>query len=95
MYICRSFSWTSFIIFVHEHFHTQVGSPAAPIQWFKDTKELSAGDDKYQMSHNNGVAKLQMVATELSDDDTYRVVAKNKVGEISSDAKLTVYSKYL
>ena len=46
-----------------------MGSPAAPIQWFKDTKELSAGDDKYQMSHDNGVAKLQMVATELSDDD--------------------------
>ena len=69
----------------------QTGEPQASIQWLKDGQELYPGD-KYDMQLSNGVAKLNIRATELLDDGEYRVVAKNKVGEFSSDAQLTVYS---
>ena len=73
-------------------YYCQAGEPQAVIQWFKDEKELYPGD-KYDMCLSDGVAKLNIRASELPDDGSYRIVAKNKVGEISSEAHLTVYSK--
>ena len=70
-----------------------LGQPEATVQWFKGGKELYPGDKKYDAASSSGVTSLHIYVDDVSDDDVYKVVAKNKLGEISSEAQLTVYSK--
>ena len=71
-----------------------LGVPEATVHWYKDERELYPGDSKYDITTQDGVTSLRIRVDDVIEDDAmYRVVAKNKVGEISSEAKLTVYSK--
>lgn len=67
----------------------KVGEPAAPIRWFKATKELYPGD-KYAMSYEEEVAKLHVINTQDNDSGPYSLTAQNKVGQVTAEARLTV-----
>ena len=55
-------------------------------------QELSAGA-KYHMSYQNEVAKLEILDSSEADAGDYEILAKNKVGQIESQARLTVHSE--
>ena len=47
------------------------------------------------MTYTDGVATLEISPSEPSDANEYRVEAKNKMGEVSSKATLTVNGNYV
>jgi len=66
------------------------GEPAASLRWFKDDKELHAGQ-KYQFSYVDDVASLRIPTSEARDSGKYRCEGKNKLGSVETDCKLTVH----
>ncbi len=71
------------------------GEPKAKVTWFKGDKELK-DDKRITMTYNvkDGTASLEIKPSEPADSNGYRIVAKNKMGEVHSDATLTVHGKY-
>ena len=69
------------------------GEPRAKLTWYKDDKELKP-NGKYDMSYEGDEAKLEITKTEAADSNGYKVKAVNKVGEITSEAQLTVHGKF-
>ena len=67
-----------------------LGEPAADIHWFKAGTEI-LDNDKHRITVDGEVATLQVIECEPSDATDYRVEASNKLGEVRSDAILTVH----
>ena len=72
----------------------KLGEPKADIAWSKHGDALTAGD-KYKMSFDDDVAKLEIVDCDVSDSGEYKIVATNKVAEVSSTANLLIHSKLM
>lgn len=68
------------------------GQPKSAITWYKDSRELYQGK-KYNMTFLNGVARLEILQSDLSDTSIYRVEANNKLGRVASEARLLVQGK--
>jgi len=66
-----------------------LGQPKSAVTWYKDSRELYQGK-KYNMTLLNGVAKLDIIQSDLNDTSIYRVEASNKLGRVASEAKLLV-----
>ena len=69
------------------------GKPEADIHYFKDNKEITAGD-KYNMSNEDEVVTLEILESDLDDAAVYKVTASNKLGKVETEANLTVHSNY-
>ena len=70
-----------------------LGNPKASVEWFKNDKPISSGR-KYDVSCEDGVAKLVVKESEFCDAGAYRVVASNKLGSAQSQCSVTVYCKF-
>lgn len=70
------------------------GTPRADVTWYKGDKSVRLGS-KMDTSYEGEVAKLEVRKTEVGDAGIYRIEAKNKVGKVSCEAKLTVHGKRL
>ena len=68
------------------------GEPRADVLWYRGTKVLTPGD-KYIMTYEDDVASLQILNSEPADATAYRVEARNKVGEVKSEATLKVHGE--
>ena len=68
-----------------------LGDPVANIKWFRDNKEITK-NKKYEMSQIGEVVALAINEAEPSDSATYRCEAKNKLGQVKTQCKLTVQS---
>ncbi|XP_023933258.1 titin isoform X1 [Lingula anatina] len=69
-----------------------LGEPEAEITWFKDNKEIKSGK-KYEISYAEEVAALVILETDLKDSGQYRCEVANKIGKVTTQAKLTVQAK--
>ena len=69
------------------------GEPRAEITWFTGNKAISPSD-KYNLSYEGETAKLEILNTESADAARYRIEARNKVGEVKSEATLTIHREY-
>ena len=65
------------------------GDPKAKIHWYKEAKEIYPSK-KYDMSFEDGTAKLVISPSELNDSATYRLEAENKLARVDTQGKLTV-----
>lgn len=70
----------------------KVGEPKATLSWSKDGKAISSGN-KYKTAFVDEEATLEILNTEPADSATYKLEAKNKVGQFSTQAKLTVHGE--
>ena len=59
---------------------------------FKDNKELQRGD-RYQLQSIDKTVSMKIPSTEETDAAMYRCEATNKLGQVYSEAALTVHSK--
>ena len=66
-----------------------LGSPASEILWYKGNKEV--GGVRYRSEYTDGYAYLHIKNTQLSDTDKHKVVVRNALGEVQSEAPLTVH----
>lgn len=71
-------------------FECQVtGTPEIDIYWFKEGSEIS-GEGRYRTAFNNGVATLEVCATEAKDGGLYYCEARNEAGSESCSMELKV-----
>ncbi len=69
------------------------GEPRAELTWFKGALELTP-NDKYVSKYEGDDATLEVKDTVPGDATEYRVEAKNKLGEVTSQGTLIVHSQY-
>lgn len=62
------------------------------VRWFKDDKKLPS-TPKCRLTNTNGVVTLELRSAKESDTATYKCVAKNEFGEVTSSAQLQVYAQ--
>lgn len=62
------------------------------VRWFKDDKKLPS-TPKCRLTNTNGVVTLELRSAKETDTATYKCVAKNEFGEVSSSAQLQVYAQ--
>ena len=73
----------------------QPGEPRAEVTWYMGSTVLPSSGDKYRQLYEGDAATLEVLNTEPQDAARYRIEACNKVGEVKSEATLTVHSEYL
>ncbi|KAJ8950645.1 hypothetical protein NQ318_010845 [Aromia moschata] len=69
------------------------GDPKPEISFYKDGKQISEKSERYQIIKENsekGFYELVIPVVKKSDAGVYKCVAKNRLGESSSEAKVTV-----
>lgn len=66
--------------------------PEPRVTWYKSGQKIKPGDDdgKYTFESDKGLYQLTISNVTIDDDAEYTVVARNKYGEDSCKAKLTV-----
>lgn len=66
--------------------------PEPRVTWYKSGQKIKPGDDdrKYIFESDKGLYQLTINSVTMDDDAEYTVVARNKYGEDSCKAKLTV-----
>ena len=69
------------------------GEPTAALHWYKETKELKKSN-KCDMTYAEEVATLVLKETENKDSGMYRCEAVNKLGHVSTQCRVNVYSEY-
>ncbi|XP_013791227.1 obscurin-like, partial [Limulus polyphemus] len=70
------------------------GVPQPEVKWFKDGRELNPDKDNVKMSQlSDGVMSLIISSCHPEDSGKYSCIAKNPLGESSSDGSLTVKGK--
>lgn len=69
------------------------GVPKPEAQWFINDKPIKADGTRVKIIDENGVYKLDIKEVKLEDEGTFKVVIKNKLGEKSATAKLSVTRK--
>lgn len=72
---------------------TAQGIPKPEAEWFHNGKPLKA-DDHVKLTEEGDKYKLSIAETKLSDEGTFKVVIKNKLGEVSKQADLSVMRKF-
>lgn len=65
------------------------GNPLPVVQWFKNDLCIDAVPN-YEITYNNGDAKLLIKNTALDDTATYTCIAVNPLGTLSTSAALKV-----
>lgn len=65
------------------------GNPSPNFHWYKDDVEIKNGL-KYEISSEKEVSKIMIKSTTIEDAGSYKVIAKNDLGEMSSSAKVIV-----
>ena len=70
------------------------GEPAPTIQWLFLGKEISPDDDIYEISFDGEKATLVLPEVLPEDEGEYECIARNRAGEVSCRARLSVESKY-
>lgn len=73
---------------------TVTGIPQPDVEWFLNEKLIEAGL-RFHIDHKKGysndfIHSLSLDTTDVADSGTIKAVAKNRVGEASTDATLTV-----
>ena len=58
------------------------------IKWYKGSKELE--QDKFPITHTDGVITIEIINAQPGDSGKYKCVASNKLGEDSSDCAVIV-----
>lgn len=71
--------------------HIDLGEPPAKIRYFRDDKEIFNGS-KYVTVVRGDEVRLVVRDTEPSDAAKYRLEASNKLGSVSTEAKLNINS---
>lgn len=69
------------------------GIPKLDAQWTLNDKPLKA-DDHYSITEDGLRYKLSIADVKLDDAGTFKLVVKNKLGELSKQCKLSVMRKY-
>ena len=66
------------------------GNPLPEIKWFKNGKQITGGRIKIQLLPD-GTAQLEIESATLGKDSAiYKLVAKNAIGEVATETKVTV-----
>ena len=71
------------------------GEPAPTIQWLFLGKEISPDDDIYEIAFDGEKATLVLPEVLPEDEGEYECIARNRDGEVSCRARLSVESKYI
>lgn len=69
------------------------GIPKLEAQWTLNDKPLKA-DDHFDITEDGLKYKLSIADVKLTDAGQFKVVVKNKLGELSKECKLNVMRKY-
>ncbi|KAI5708872.1 hypothetical protein M8J76_005116 [Diaphorina citri] len=65
------------------------GVPTPTVQWYRDGVAIES-DDKYRIKRDDEMVCLYVRRCSLDDEAEYKVVAKNREGEVSCEARLKV-----
>lgn len=65
--------------------------PALMVRWLKNGNPIEPKPDKYKFFNNEGLLSLEILSVEKRDAAEYTCLIKNKNGETSTVASLTVY----
>lgn len=69
------------------------GQPKPEVTWYKDNTLVEEAEE-FQITHEGDVSTLTIPDVYPEDAGTYKVVAKNEVGSVTSTAVLFVESMY-
>ncbi|VDM08832.1 unnamed protein product, partial [Wuchereria bancrofti] len=64
--------------------------PQPMIQWLKNDKEICMEASKYEMKYDGSIVKLNIKNVVDADSGVYSVIAKNALGSIRSEAKVSI-----
>lgn len=67
-----------------------LGIPTPTVQWFIDEDAIPSDDDYYEISYEDGVAKLTMSSIDVNDEGEYMVVATNDFGTASTTCEVVL-----
>lgn len=70
------------------------GIPKLDAQWTLNDKPLKA-DEHFDITEDGLKYKLSIADVKLTDAGQFKVVVKNKLGELSKECKLNVMRKYI
>lgn len=68
------------------------GEPKASIQWQKDGKDVKPSKQS-SMTYEDDTAELTLQETDIKDAGTYLCIAKNKIGQVSTQCTVIVQCK--
>ncbi|XP_031789478.1 titin homolog isoform X2 [Nasonia vitripennis] len=72
---------------------TTIGHPEPQVYWTKNGDRVRTGG-RERIKYDNGMATLEIIATQLEDAGYYACLAKNSYGQSSTEATVRVYSVY-
>lgn len=76
------------------HFEAKVkAKPPPEITWFVNERELNMRNDQFTSTYDNQCLELTINNVQLKDEGVYKVSVKNPLGEMDTDARLTVLKK--
>jgi hypothetical protein len=68
-----------------------VTGPGLAVRWMKNGKPIEPKPDKYNFFNNEGLLSLEILHVSKRDAADYTCLVKNKNGETSTIAHITVY----
>ena len=76
------------------HFEAKLkAKPPPEIKWYLNERNLNHKDDNFVSTFDNQSLELTINNVQLKDEGIYKVTVKNPLGELDTDAKLTVLKK--
>lgn len=71
-----------------------VTGPSISVRWLKNGNPIELNPNKYKFFNSEGLLSLEIINVELKDSAEYTCFAKNKNGETSTLAMITVYDNF-
>lgn len=71
------------------------GSPFPKVTWFKDGEVIESDDHVKIETQPNGSTRLTIEKCKPTDSGAYKIFAKNKIGESTSQCAAAVKRKYI
>lgn len=68
-----------------------VTGPSISVRWLKNGNPIELNPNKYKFFNSEGLLSLEILNVEMKDTAEYTCFAKNKNGETSTLATITVY----
>lgn len=69
------------------------GKPDPEFTWFKDGNRIQS-TDRIKINSTVGMTSLSIQEAEVDDGGIYKVVAKNRIAEISTEAEVLIEGKF-